>query len=281
MPKIAAIQMCSTDKVQENLAIAEKLIAEAAEQGAALVVLPEMFSIMSAKATDKVKLKEQFGEGKVQNFLLQQAKKNNIWLVGGTVPISCDDPHKVRAACIVYDAQGKVAARYDKMHLFDVVLSETEFYKESDTTEAGEAKVIVVDTPIGKLGLAVCYDIRFSMLFNRLFRAGAEIIAIPAAFTVKTGAAHWQLLTRSRAVENFCYVVGACQGGTHAGERQTYGHSLIIEPWGTVLAERLETTPGVVCADIDLEHLHKIRKSIPVGDHQRFGQRDGLFSNQG
>lgn len=266
MPTVAAIQMCSSNNIQDNLNVAGKLIAEAAKQGAALAVLPEMFSLIAGDSMAKVHAKEVFGHGTVQNFLSQQAKKHRIWLIGGTIPISCADPNKVRATCLVYDTNGKLAARYDKKHLFDVVLSESESYKESDTTEAGDS-VVVVDTPIGKLGLAVCYDIRFPNLFSQLFKAGAEIIAIPAAFTVKTGKAHWQLLARSRAVENFCYVIGAGQGGTHDAGRQTYGHSLIVEPWGTVIAEQTQLRPGVIYADIDLAKLHKIRAAIPIGKH--------------
>ncbi len=268
MPKVAAIQMCSSNTVDENLAMVASLLQEAAQQKAELVVLPEMFAVFSTDIAHKIMIKETYGHGKIQDFLAAQAAKHQLWIVAGTIPISCENPTKIRSACIVYDASGKAVARYDKMHLFDVVISETESYKESDTTEAGDA-IVVVDTPIGKLGLAVCYDIRFPLLFNKLFKAGAEIIAIPAAFTVKTGIAHWHLLARSRAVENFCYVIGACQGGTHANGRKTYGHSLIVEPWGDIIAERVDPIPGVIYAEVDLKHLQKIRTAIPVGKHQK------------
>lgn len=266
MSKIAAIQMCSSQNVDENLATAANLLQQAATQGAQLAVLPEMFAVFGMDANNQIK--EDYGHGKIQDFLALQAIKNKLWIVGGTTPIRCDNPNKVSAACIVYNANGIAVARYNKMHLFDVMISETESYKESNMIEAGNT-ITILDTPIGKLGLAVCYDIRFPLLFNKLFKAGAEIIAIPAAFTVKTGAAHWYLLARSRAVENFCYIVGACQGGTHANDRKTYGHSLIVEPWGEIIAERVEPTPGVITAEIDLKHLQQIRAAIPVDKHQR------------
>jgi predicted amidohydrolase len=266
MPKVAAIQMCSSHLVDENLKTAAQLLAQAAANGATLAVLPEMFAVMGLKGTDKVKAKESFGDGKIQTFLAEQALKNKIWLVGGTIPIRCNNPHKIRAACIVYNDKGNAIARYDKIHLFDVTISATESYKESETIEAGNEPVLV-ETPLGKLGLAVCYDIRFPLLFNHLFRQGVEIIAIPAAFTVKTGQAHWQLLARSRAVENFCYVMGACQGGTHTNGRQTYGHTLIVEPWGTVEQELLEPGNGIVYSDINLDHLYKIRANFSILKH--------------
>jgi len=261
--KIAAIQLCSSDNVDKNLTVVASLIAEAAQEGAVLCVLPEMFAIIGNNASDKVSAKEVFSSGKIQDFLSAQAKKFNIWIVGGTIPIVCDQPEKVKAACIVYDNFGKVVARYDKIHLFDVILSDTESYKESDTTEPGDATV-VVDTPVGRLGLAVCYDIRFPELFMELVNKGAEIIAIPSAFTVKTGEAHWQLLVRARAVDTFCYIIGSAQGGTHNNLRQTYGHTLITDPWGTIISEISESGNGIAYADIDLKKLHDIREMIPV-----------------
>lgn len=268
MKKIAALQMCSSNIVEENLGVAAKLIKEAADCGVTLAVLPEMFPIFGLNTADKVNVKEDFGTGKIQSFLAEQAKKNNIWLVGGTIPLTCEDEKKVNAACLVYDNTGKVVARYDKIHLYDVVISENESYLESASTKAG-SQLVVVDTPLGKLGLAVCYDIRFPAMFTNLFNTAAEIITIPAAFTIKTGQAHWELLARSRALDNFCYVVGACQGGKHANGRSTYGHSLIVDPWSSVIAERKEPGPGIIYADIDLKKLHEIRNSIPVGKHQR------------
>lgn len=265
---IAAIQMCSTDIVNENLSAAKLLIAEAAKNNANMVVLPEMFAIMGKTPQDKVLVKEKFGSGLIQDFLSEQAKLNNIWIVGGTIPIECENANKVKAASLLFNAKGECVARYDKIHLFDVTLSEKETYKESDTTEAGN-NLVVVDTPFGKLGLGVCYDIRFPEMFRYLFDKGAEIIILPAAFTVLTGEAHWELLARSRAVENFSYLIGAAQGGTHTNGRQTYGNSLIVDPWGTVLAKNNGVEQSIIYANIDLEKLRDIRKSIPVMQHQK------------
>ncbi len=268
MSKVAAIQLTSTGHVNENLATAEPLIAEAAANGAQLIVLPEMFAIMGEKAADKVAIAEKYGDGKIQSFLSRCAKQYNAWIVSGTIPIICDNKNKIRAACIVYNNNGDAIARYDKIHLFDVTVSETESYRESDTTEPGDS-IVVIDTPVGKLGLAVCYDVRFPALFTELMNRGAEIIALPSAFTVKTGQAHWHLLTRTRAVDTFCYVIGSAQVGMHANGRQTYGHTLVVEPWGTIVSEMVEPNPGVVYAEIDLNKLHLIRKSIPVFHHRK------------
>ncbi len=267
-PIVAAIQMCSSDHVDDNLKIAQQWIIEAARNEARLVVLPEMFAMMGASPQDKVLVKEPFGQGKIQNFLSEQARSNKTWIVGGTIPITCDNPDKVRAACLVFNDEGDCVARYDKIHLFDVTLSEDESYKESETTQGGD-EMIVIDTPFGKLGLAVCYDIRFPELFRCLLNKGAEIIAIPAAFTFTTGVAHWELLIRTRAIENFCYMIGACQGGTHPNNRSTYGNSMIIEPWGTIAAKKEGTDSGVIYSSIDLNKLNHARKSIPVQTHQR------------
>ena len=266
--KVAAIQMCSSDSVDLNLQVAESLISEASRNGAKLVVLPEMFAIMGRDTTDKVAAKEHFGTGKIQSFLADQAKRNQIWIIGGTIPIECSNEKKVRAASLVFDDKGNCIARYDKMHLFDVTISENETYNESDTTEPGN-EIVVVDTPFGKLGLGVCYDVRFPELFRCLFNNGADIIILPSAFTVPTGEAHWELLARSRAIENFCYLIGACQGGTHASGRKTYGNSIIVEPWGKLAAKCEGDNPGIIYADIDLNKVYEARKSIPIKTHQR------------
>lgn len=260
--------MCSSHIVNDNLTKSASLIREAAENGAKLVVLPEMFAIMGETSKDKVQVSEIFGNGIIQDFLSNQAKKHKIWIVGGTIPIACEDPHKVRAASIVYDDQGLVAARYDKIHLFDITLSQSEKYKESDTTQAGD-KIVTVDTPFGKLGLAVCYDIRFPELFRCMFNQGAEILILPSAFTVPTGVAHWEILSRARAIENFSYLIGACQGGTHSSGRKMFGNSLIVAPWGNVLAKQEGVAEGVIYATIDLDKLHETRKSIPIDHHQK------------
>jgi predicted amidohydrolase len=265
---IAAIQMCSSHIVDENLATAKRLIEEAAHNNAKLIVLPEMFAIMGLAPNDKVNAREVFGIGKIQDFLSNEAKLNKVWIVGGTIPIESDDTTKVRAASLVYNDKGEFVARYDKIHLFDVTLSEKDVYKESDTTEPGN-QLVVVDTPFGKLGLGVCYDVRFPELFRCLLNKGAEIIILPSAFTVPTGEAHWELLARSRAVENFCYLVGACQGGTHSSGRKTYGNSIIVAPWGNVLSKKDGVEEGIIYSSIDLAKVYEARKSIPIQNHQR------------
>ncbi len=268
MPKIAAIQMCSSASRDENLQNASELIAQAVDHGAELIVLPEMFSLMGIDLMDKIHVKEIYGAGPVQDFLSEHAARFHTWIVGGTIPIACNTPNKVKAACIVYNHVGQPVARYDKIHLFDVIVSETESYQESDSTEPGN-ELVVVDTPLGTLGLSVCYDIRFPGLFTQLCQQGAQIIAIPAAFTEKTGQAHWHVLTRARAIENVCYIVGACQGGLHANKRKTYGHSLIIEPWGSIVHVAGAHGTAIVYADIDLKKLNAIRATLPVIRHQR------------
>ena len=248
---VAAIQMCSSHHVSENLKSAEQLIAQAASNQAKLIVLPEMFAVIGLSANDKVLVKEPFGDGQIQRFLAAQAKKHKVWIVGGTIPIEGNHEKKIRASSLVFNDEGVCVARYDKIHLFDVTVSEHEVYKESDSTEAGDT-LVVIDTPVGRLGLGVCYDIRFPELFRAMFEKNVQIIAIPAAFTVTTGKAHWELLARCRAIENYCYVVGACQGGTHSNGRKTYGHSVIIDPWGDVVARKESIEPGVIYTEIDL-----------------------------
>lgn len=262
LSKVAAIQMCSSHSVEENLEAAKKLIQEAASHQASLIVLPENFAMMRLEARDALKHKETFGHGKIQDFLSEVAKKNKVWIIGGTIPLSCDDNNKVRSACLVYDDKGKVVARYDKIHLFDAVITNTEIHKESTIVEAGN-HIIVVDTPVGKVGLAICFDVRFADHFKSLFDRGAEIIVLPSAFTLKTGKAHWELLTRCRAIDTFSYFIGAGQGGTHTNGRETYGHSLIIDPWGEILAKKEDITPGIIYAEINLDHLYKVRQAIP------------------
>lgn len=280
MTKMAAIQMCSSHIVDENLLTASRLIKEASVNNAKLVVLPEMFAIMGLSSHDKVKVKEPFGNGKIQSFLSDQAKNNKIWIVGGTIPIECENENKVKAASLLFNDKGECVTRYDKIHLFDVTISENEVYKESETTDPGN-QLIVQKTPFGKLGLSVCYDIRFPELFRCLFNKGAEIIIIPSAFTVKTGEAHWELLARTRAVENFCYTIGACQGGTHTSGRKTYGNSIIVSPWGDTISKMDSISEGIIYATIDLNKVYEARKSIPIIDHQKiFFDTSKLFSSQ-
>ncbi len=269
MKRVAAIQMASGPNVSANLLEAARLIEQAAAEGAALVVLPENFALMGMTDNDKVPLREADGSGPMQDFLAQQAARHGVWLVGGTVPLVAQTADKVRAACLVYNNHGKRVARYDKIHLFDVSLEETrEQYTESLTIESGNT-VVVIDSPVGRLGLAVCYDLRFPELFRLLLGQGMEVLALPAAFTAPTGRAHWEILVRARAIENLCYVVAAAQGGYHLNGRETHGDSLIADPWGMVL-DRQPRGSGVIVADVDLARLHKTRRTFPTIDHIRF-----------
>ena len=268
MSKVAAIQMASAPQRDANLMEAGRLIQLAKEQGAELIVLPENFPIMGIEETDKVDIREPYDDGPIQSFLHEQARKHKLWIVGGTVPLQCDDPTKILAATMLYNDQGEVVARYDKIHLFDVDLDGEECYKESETIAKGK-DLVVADTPFGKLGLAVCYDLRFPELFRKLIDKGAEIIALPAAFTATTGKAHWDVLVRARAIENLCYIIAANQGGYHLNGRATYGDSLIVDPWGNVL-NRLSQGAGVVIADIDMARMQKTRRTFPCLEHRTF-----------
>ena len=269
MSKVAAIQMASGPNVKANLAEAEKLIKIAVQQQAELVVLPENFAIMGTSETDKVKIAETFGSGLLQDYLRDQAINNNIWLVGGTIPILSKESGKVFAACLLYNPQGEVVARYDKIHLFDVTIEATnESYTESETLTPGD-RIVVVDTPFGRLGLAVCYDLRFPELFRAMVEQNMEICALPSAFTSLTGKVHWESLLRARSIENLSFIIAADQGGYHVGGRETHGDSMIIDPWGLVL-NRLPHGTGVVVANIDIEKLEHTRKMFPALKHKRF-----------
>jgi predicted amidohydrolase len=264
---VAAIQMASSPNVGANLIEAGRLIEKAAAQGARLVVLPENFAIMGKTETDKLEVAENDGSGPIQDFLAKTAERFKIWLVGGTMPIRAASG-KVRAACLVYDDKGRRAGRYDKIHLFDVSVPGTEeTYKESATIEAGE-NPLVLDTPFGRLGLTVCYDIRFPELYRQMATVGMDILAVPSAFTARTGAAHWEILVRARSVENLCYTIAANQGGFHLNGRETYGHSMIVDPWGVVL-NKLPHGAGVVTAEFDRDRLEKVRASFPALEHTK------------
>ena len=268
MAKIAAIQMASGPNVNANLIEAGRLIAMAAGAGAQLVVLPENFAIMGMSETDKVKVRESDGQGPMQDFLAEQSSKHGLWLVGGTIPLAADNPNKVRGACLLFDDKGQRVARYDKVHLFDVNLPDNgESYVESETIENGE-HVVVAETPFGRLGLAVCYDLRFPGIFRRMLDKGVEIIALPAAFTAITGKAHWEVLVRARAIENLCYVIAAAQGGYHVNGRETYGRSMIVDPWGTVL-DRLPSGSGFVIAETNSAYQQSVRRNFPVLEHRK------------
>ena len=267
-PKAAVVQMASGPNVSANLLEVERLAEEAVGAGARLLVLPENFAFMGLAERDILGIGEDDGAGPLQEFLAQLARRLGVWLVGGTVPIRVGGADKVRAACMVYNDQGRRLARYDKIHLFDVHLVETdERYRESETIEPGDS-VCVIDSPFGRLGLAVCYDLRFPELFRAMQDQGVEVIAMPAAFTALTGRAHWDTLVRARAVENLCYVVAAAQGGFHVSGRETYGHSQIVDPWGNALA-LLPRGTGVATAALDAEFQAATRRNFPCLQHRR------------
>lgn len=274
MFRIAAIQMASGSNITANLNEAARLIDEAVSMGAKLIILPENFALMGMHPTDSFDSREKPGSGAIQEFLSQQAARFGIWLVGGTLPMVADDPLKYRAACLVFDDSGKCVARYDKMHLFDVTVSSDEQYSESETIEAGH-EVVVVDTPYGRLGLAVCYDLRFPELFRCMLNEDVELIGLPSAFTAVTGKVHWEILLRARAVENLCYVIAANQGGVHVNGRETYGNSMIIEPWGLVLTS-LKQGAGVICADLDREKQAQSRRNFPTIEHRKIQCVQGM-----
>lgn len=265
---VAAIQMASGPNLSSNLFEAQRLIAMAAEAGAKLVVLPENFALMGMNEFDKVTVKEAAGSGRLQNFLADAAKKFGIWLVGGTIPISCDNAQKIRATALIYNNKGQMIGRYDKTHLFDVHIPETgDHYVESETIEAGD-EVKVVDTPFGRLGVAICYDLRFPEVFRSMAQKGVDIIALPSAFTAITGRAHWEVLVRARAIENLSYVIAADQGGYHINGRESFGDSMIVDPWGNVL-DRLSSGSGFVMAKISRKTLLDTRKNFPVLNHRK------------
>ena len=270
MGRVAAIQMTSGHVVEDNLAAAGKLLREAKASGADIACLPENFSFIGLKDADKLKVAEVDGEGPIQEFLSATARRLKLWILGGTTPIKGDSATRVANASLLIDADGRRVARYDKIHLFDVAIpGRDEKYLESTHITPGR-KVVVADTPVGRLGLSVCYDMRFPELYRDLVSQGAEWLTMPAAFTVPTGRAHWETLLRARAIENLCYVVAPAQTGTHSSGRETYGDTLIVDYWGQVLS-RQPTGSGVVTADIDLHKQAETRARFPALDNRRLG----------
>jgi nitrilase len=261
--RIAGVQMASGPNVSANLNEARRLIAMAAAQGARLVALPEYFAIMGLHETDKVRVREAEGKGPIQQFLADTAREHKLWIIGGSVPLVADDPKKVRNSCLVYDDKGRQVARYDKIHLFGFDMGE-EHYSEERTIEPGRT-VQMVDAPFGRIGLSICYDLRFPELYRAM--KDADIIVVPSAFTETTGKAHWETLIRARAIENLAYVLAPAQGGYHLNGRETHGDSMIVDPWGVVL-DRLPRGSGVVSAGINPEYLKRLRKSLPALKHR-------------
>ncbi|MBI2381584.1 MAG: carbon-nitrogen hydrolase family protein [Gammaproteobacteria bacterium] len=268
MSRIALVQMSGRADWPANREFLRAALAEAKAGGAELVLLPENAAVMGRSDRDKLALAEAAGSGPIQDFLAGEAARLGLWLVAGTIPEQSPEPDRVYNACPVYDAAGREVARYRKIHLFDVSLrAGAEVYRESATVVPG-TEPVCVDTPVGRIGLSVCYDLRFPELYRALVAQGAEVFSIPSAFTQPTGQAHWHSLLRARAIENLCYVLAPAQTGEHDGGRLTYGHSLAVGPWGEILAEKPEST-GVLFAEIDSEEIRRRREAIPCLEHRR------------
>jgi nitrilase len=261
--KVAAIQMVSTPVVEENIATARRLVGDAAAQGAQLVLLPEYWAIMGMSDSDKVAKAEALGQGPIQDFMAAMAREHGIWLLGGTLPLASDDPERVINTTLVYAPDGRHAGRYDKMHLFGFTKG-AESYDEARTIVPGKT-VGTVETAVGKVGMSVCYDLRFPELYRAM--GPLDLIVVPAAFTYTTGKAHWEILLRARAIENQCYVLAAAQGGSHVNGRRTWGHSMLVDPWGEVKAVLAEGE-GVVIGELDHSFVRGVRESLPALKHR-------------
>ena len=268
--KIAGIQTVSTHVVADNLAAAGELIARAAAAGAELVALPEYFCIMGQKETDKVDARETFGSGPIQQFLSEAAAKHKVWLVGGTVPLDCGSTEKIWNTSLVFDDTGQCVARYDKIHLFGFRKTHEdgrlEAFDEARTIRHGANAPVALDSPFGRLGLSVCYDLRFPELYRAL--GECDVLFVPSAFTATTGKAHWEPLLRARAIENLAYVLAPAQGGKHSNGRRTHGHTMLIDPWGAIIAEKADEGQGVVIAEVALDRVVESRASLPALAHR-------------
>ena len=260
---VAAVQMVSGPRVEENLAVAAAWVAKAAARGATLVALPEYFPLMGMKESDKVAEREADGHGPIQDFLAALARRHGVWLVGGSLPLAASVESKVLNTCLVYSPQGERVARYDKIHLFGFQQG-NESYNESATIEAGRQPV-AFETPFARVGLSICYDLRFPELYRAL--GPVDLLVVPAAFTETTGRAHWEVLLRARAIENQCYVLAAAQGGQHENGRETHGHSLLIDPWGGVV-DQLDEGEGVVMGEVNYARIAEIRANLPALKHR-------------
>ncbi|MGU7771010.1 carbon-nitrogen hydrolase family protein [Burkholderia sp. MR1-5-21] len=264
--RVAALQMVSTPDVARNLAEARRLIAEAAGEGAQLVLLPEYFCFMGHKDTDKLALAESYQDGPIQQFLADTARRHGIWVIGGTLPLKAPEANRVLNTTLVFDPSGREAARYDKIHLFNFEKGD-ESFDEARTICPGDT-VVAFDAPFGRVGLSVCYDLRFPELYRKL--GDCTLVVVPSAFTYTTGRAHWETLLRARAVENQCYVLAAAQGGKHENGRRTWGHSMLVDPWGEIVAERAEGA-SVVLGSLDPQRIADVRQSLPAWRHRVLG----------
>lgn len=267
--RVAAVQMHSGDNLNQNLELAGRLLAESAADGCVLAVLPENFPLMGTHGKDKLEYAEELGAGPIQEFLARMASENHLWIVSGSIPLRSSRVNRCYGATLVVDAEGATKSCYRKIHLFDVELpGHDESYRESASLTAGE-DLIVQDTPVGCLGLSICYDLRFPELYRKLTEMGATVLSVPAAFTFVTGQAHWHTLLRARAIENLAYVIAPGQFGQHSDGRTTYGHSLIVDPWGRIVAEAAEGN-CVITADLDPGLPKKLRQEFPTLDHRVF-----------
>ncbi len=275
--KVAALQMVSSPEWPANRDSAARLIAQAAAAGAQLVALPEYFCVMGRRDTDKLALAEAAGDGPIQRFLADAARQHGLWLVGGTLPVQTGakdgGADRVLNRCCVYAPDGSEAAHYDKIHLF-AYDNGREAYDEARVLQAGSTPVALQAGPMAhgspglRVGLSICYDLRFPELYRSLMRPPCDLLVVPSAFTYTTGQAHWELLLRARAVENQCYVLAPAQAGTHPNGRRTWGHSMVVDPWGEVVALQDEGE-GVVTADVDADRLNAVRKQLPALQHRR------------
>ena len=263
--RIAALQMVSGPRVVDNLLVAADLVAAAVDQGAQMVALPEYFPIIGAADADRVRAKEIFGSGPVQDWLAATAQRHGVWVFAGSIPLAATDPDKMRNASLVYNPAGECVKRYDKIHLFGFKKGE-ESYDEAAFIEAGN-ELAAVDTPYGRVALSICYDLRFPEMYRAL--GPVDLILLPAAFTDTTGKSHWEILLRARAIENQCYLLAVGQGGRHENGRLTHGNSMIIDPWGDILDRKMKG-PGVVVADLDHARIAEIRESLPALAHRTF-----------
>ena len=262
--RIAGLQMVSGPRIDDNLATAGRLIAEAVDLGAQLVVLPEYFPIIGAADADRVRAREAYGNGPIQDWLAATAARHDIWIFAGSIPLTASMPHLMRNSCLVFNDGGDCVARYDKIHLFGFSKGD-ESYNEAAFIEPGDTPV-AVDTPFGRVALSICYDLRFPELYRSL--APVDLILVPAAFTDTTGRAHWEILLRARAIENQCYLLAVGQGGRHENGRLTHGNSMIVDPWGDIL-DRKMTGPGIVMAELDHARIAEIRQSLPALAHRK------------
>jgi len=267
MGKLAIIQMTSTDKVPDNLRTVNNLIMQAAKAKAEVVVLPENFGFIGMDESDKREVAEHYGEGIIQETISSIAKRLKVFIIAGSIALKQADSDKLWACTLAYDQYGECVARYNKIHMFDAEVSPTESHQESAIFSRGYEPVCV-DTPVGRMGLSICYDLRFPELYRKLVEMGAEILAVPSAFTHVTGRAHWETLLRARAIENLAYVVAPNQGGEHTGFRKTYGHSMVVGPWGDIIGSIEDVKPGIAVVDIKLDELKDRREKFPCVSHR-------------